>query len=106
MSEFLAANPPTHQGLHHLPSYDGADLVPGFDIDTAGLSSTIHIELAKVSRTWIRLPKLLINSSLLCTVVRTRERKDSNYQGEQRVTSTYCQLPLLVLLSIYVLAAN
>lgn len=59
MSEFLAANPPTNHGLPlHLPSYVGADLVPGFDIDTAGLSSTIHIELAKVSRTWTRLPKL------------------------------------------------
>ena len=57
MSEFLAANPPTNQGLplHHLPSYVGADLVPRFDKDTAGLRSTIYIELAKVSRTWIRL---------------------------------------------------
>ena len=60
MSEFLAANPPTNQGLplHHLPRDAEAELGPGFDIDTAGLTPAIYIELAEVSRTLTRLPKL------------------------------------------------
>ena len=57
MSEFLAANPPTNQGLPmlHPPRYVVADLDPGFDIDTAGLTSAIHVQLTKVSKTVTRL---------------------------------------------------
>lgn len=60
MSEFLAANPPTNHGppLHSLPGYIGVNLDPGFDVDTAGLTSRIHTQLATVSGTLTRLPKL------------------------------------------------
>ena len=60
MSEFLDANPPINHGLplHHLPGNVGVDLDPGFDIDTAGLTSSIHTELATVSGTLTRLLKL------------------------------------------------
>lgn len=53
MSEFLASNPPTQEGLslHHLPRYLVADLDRGFDIDIAGLTSAIHLQLTKVSKT-------------------------------------------------------
>lgn len=103
MSEFLAANPPTNQGLPLCiidQPFLGPDLDPGFDIDTAGLSSTIHNELVDVNRTLTSLPQLQINSSLLLTVVRKREEKDSDYQGEQRVKWIQSQLPSVVLLAI------
>ena len=67
MSKFLATNQPTDQGLllNRLHHYVGADFNLGFDIDTAGLTSAIHIQLVKVSRTLTRLPNLEINTSLL-----------------------------------------
>lgn len=37
--------------LHHLHSYVGSDLDLGFDIDSAGLTSTTHTELSEVRRT-------------------------------------------------------
>lgn len=57
MSEFLASNPPTKEGLslHHLPRYLAANLDQGFDIDTAGLTSAIHAQLTEVSKTVTRL---------------------------------------------------
>ena len=60
MSEFLAANPPTNQGLplDHLSRDAEAELGPGFDIDTVGLTPSIHQRVAKVRRTLTRLPKL------------------------------------------------
>lgn len=71
----------------YLLSYVGADLVPGFDIDTAGLSSTIHIELAKVSRAWIRLPKLQINSSLQLTLYSHTHKGREGFGLSRRATS-------------------
>lgn len=67
MSTFLDANTPDNQGLppSHPPSYVGADLDPGFDIDTTGLTSGIHMELAKVGTILTSLPKLQIHTSLL-----------------------------------------
>ena len=51
MSEFLATNASADRGfpLYH-PSV-GADVDSGFDINTAGLTSTIQKELACVSLT-------------------------------------------------------
>lgn len=51
MSEFLATNPSEDRGfpLHH-PSV-GADVDSGFNVSTAGLTSTLHKELVRVSLT-------------------------------------------------------
>lgn len=59
MSEFLASNPPTEEGLSldHLPRCLVANLDRGFDIDTAGLTSAIHVQLIKVSKTVNRLQR-------------------------------------------------
>ena len=98
MSEFLAANPPNNQGLllNHLPHYVEADLNPGFDIDAAGLTSAIHIQLAKVSRTLARLPKLQLNTSLLWTVVHKGRKLFGSWR---RATSHFETVPLSVTIS-------
>lgn len=59
MPKFLAANPSIDQGppLHHTFSNVGADLGVGFDINTAGLTLSLHKELADVSRTSTPFPK-------------------------------------------------
>ena len=66
MSEFLAATPATNQGfrLLRLSNDFGADLDWGFDIDTAGLTSTLQKELADVSKT-LTLSTTQINTCLL-----------------------------------------
>lgn len=67
MCEVLDAIPPINQPLPRTlsPIHTGADIDSGFDIDTAGLTSTIHEELVEVSTTSTSLPKVQINPLLL-----------------------------------------
>lgn len=68
MAESLDAMPPLNPDdpFHHPPfppSFVGADLDFGFDIDTVGLTLSMHINLAKVSRALICLLKQQIKKN-------------------------------------------
>lgn len=64
MSDFLSSNPSEDRDfpLHH-PSV-GADVDSGFDINTAGLTLTLHKELVRVSLILVPFPTQ-INTCLL-----------------------------------------
>lgn len=60
MSESLATDLPTNQGLSldYQPGNAEAEFGLGFVIVIAGLTLAIHQRLARVGRTWTRLPNL------------------------------------------------
>lgn len=60
MSEFLAANSSTDKGLplHHILRDAEAESGAGYDIDIAGLTPAIHVELTEVNRTLTSLQEL------------------------------------------------